>query len=276
MMKHLITGATGFIGSYLKTHIHNQNDSDIVTLGRGINNDIQVDLSKSYIRLNGEYENIIHCAAIVHSGKHASSFDFKTMHSDLEITLNLIKSISGSLSYKKFIYLSSVSVYGLDKGEDIPLSQQLNPITGYGLTKSLSERILQLVIPKEKLLILRLPLVNGPNPKGNIKKAIDATNANKMILFRGNNAKKSILELEDLASFLDSNIEQFNGIHQIKSYDVDFNFFIESLTKKKIMRLPNYVFKILFYFTVFFKIEKVKSALEKMSNTLTFKSSINI
>ena len=274
-MKHLITGGNGFIGSYLKKYTYNQNDSEIITLGRSIGNDIQVDLSKSHVRLNGEYGNIIHCAAIVHSDKHASSFDFKTMHSDLEITLNLIKSISNS-SYKKFIYLSSVAVYGLDKGEDIPLSQQLNPVSGYGLAKSLSERILQSVIPKEKLLILRLPLVNGPKPKGNIKKAIDAINANKMIIFSGNNAKKSILELEDLASFLGSNIEQFNGIHQIKSYDVNFNYFIESLTEKKIIHFPYYVLKILLVFTVFFKMKKIESAVNKISNTLTFKSSINI
>jgi GlcNAc-P-P-Und epimerase len=274
-MKYLLTGGNGFIGSYLRNNISISSKNIITTLGKSNNNDIQIDLSKETIEITESFDYVIHSAAVVHNDKHANSFESESILNDFNITLNFIKSLSNS-NFKKFIYLSSVSVYGLEEGTDIPLTHKVNPKSGYSLSKHLCEKILQEVIPSNKLLILRLPLVNGPNQKGNIKKAIDAINANKMIIFSGNNAKKSILELEDLASFLASNIEQFNGIHQIKSYDVNFNYFIESLTEKKIIRFPYYVLKILLVFTVFFKMKKIESVVNKISNTLTFKSSINI
>ena len=43
-----------------------------------------------------------------------------------------------------------------------------------------------------------LPLVNGTNPKGNIYKLEQAILKGKMILFKYNTSKKSLLEVSDL------------------------------------------------------------------------------
>ena len=148
------------------------------------------------------------------------------------------------------------------------------PKSGYGLSKYISEKMLINKIPIEKILILRLPLVNGPEPKGNILKSIKAIESGRMILFNGNNAKKSILELSDLAEFILNNSLSHSGINQIKSYDIYFNEFIQSLSNKKLITIPNFFLKFAIFLTNKLGMKNLYSTLIKLSSTLTFESSI--
>ena len=70
---------------------------------------------------------------------------------------------------KQFIFLSSISVYGLDTGvinEETPL----NPRTHYGKSKLEAEQKLQKLADKTfNITILRPPMVYGKNCKGNSK-----------------------------------------------------------------------------------------------------------
>ena len=125
-------------------------------------------------------------------------------------------------------------------------------------------------IPKEKLLIMRLPLVNGPNPKGNIKKAINAINSGVMILFKGNLAVKSVLELNDLYAFLVNESARFIGIHQLKSYDIKFNDFISRLTKKRLFYLPLIILKMIIFVTKTIGFVNLRNSFQKISSDLTF------
>lgn len=267
-MKYLITGGNGFIGIYIKTKLIN-NSIVVKTLGKSKFNDYQVDLSQDHLEIDEDFDIIIHSASIVHDSSHSNNYNQELIFKDIEITLNFIKCIN-NISFQKLIFLSSVSVYGVVDGIDIDINQKQLPKSGYGLSKSISEKILLKNIIQEKLLVLRLPLVNGPNPKGNIKKALNAINSGKMFLFNGNKAMKSVLELDDLYTFIVSKSSKFNGIHQIKSYDIRFNDFIRGLSSNRIYHLPHFLLKLLLFSSKRLKISSLQRTLSKISKDLTF------
>lgn len=267
-MKFLITGANGFIGSYLKNRLIS--DGHLVkTLGKSKKNDYSIDLTKEFKKIEENYDFIIHTASIVHNVEHANKFNEQIILLDIEITLNLFRSLE-KISFNKLIFLSSVSVYGIEIGRDINITQKVSPKSGYGFSKVISERIISQFLPQKKWLILRLPLVNGPNPKGNIKMALNIIESGKMILFRGNNAEKTILELEDLYTFILNESERFHGIHQLKSYDIKFNTFIRSLSKEKVYYLPLVFLKIMILMAKIFKLSTKRNTLIKIYSDLTF------
>jgi GlcNAc-P-P-Und epimerase len=268
ILKYLISGANGFIGSFLKNSLI-ANGNSVKTLGKAKNNNYSLDLTKEFLILPEDFDVIIHSASIVHDSEHATTFNPQTILQDIDITLNFLRSIE-KVSFKKLIFLSSVSVYGIDFGRDIDITQKISPKSGYGLSKVISEKIITKSIPQDKLLILRLPLVNGPNPKGNIKKALNAIKSGKMVLFNGNKAKKTVLELEDLYSFLVNESEQYNGIHQLKSYDIRFNTFIESLSKNRVYFLPLMFLKLTLFATKIFNLKSINVFLLKTYSDLTF------
>jgi len=268
ILKYLITGGNGFVGAFLKNSLL-KNGHEVKTLGKSYANDFQVDLTQKTTIISEDFDVIIHSASIVHNSSHAGSINEQLIITDLEITFNFLKSIE-SINFQKVIFLSSVSVYGIEDGIDISIFHPLSPKSGYGLSKAISEKIFQQKIIPKKLLILRLPLVNGPNPKGNIKKALNAINSRKMFLFKGNKAKKSVLELDDLYNFIVTKSLKFNGIHQIKSYDIRFNDFIQGLTSKRIYCIPYFFLELLLISSKAFKMNKIRGALLKLSKDLTF------
>ena len=267
-MKYLITGGNGFVGTFIKDSLL-KDGHEVKTLGKSYANDFQVDLTLKNIIISEDFDVIIHSASIVHNSSHAGSINEQLIITDLEITFNFLKSIE-SINFQKVIFLSSVSVYGIEDGIDISIFQPLSPKSGYGLSKCISEKLFQQKIIPKKLLILRLPLINGPNPKGNIKKAVNAINSGKMFLFKGNKATKSVLELDDLYNFIVSESIKFNGIHQIKSYDIRFNDFIQALTSKRIYCLPNFTLEFLLISSKAFRLNKIQRTLVKFSKDLTF------
>jgi GlcNAc-P-P-Und epimerase len=273
-MKILITGGNGFIGSYLRKDFQKK-DMIVKTLGRGKGNDYQVDLSEESIEIKEQFDMIIHTASIVHNHNHSGGLSVINILKDNAISQNFLSSIQ-KVNFAKLIFLSSVAVYGKMSGENISIQEILNPKDGYGLSKILSERIYQNFIPESKILILRLPLVNGPNPKGNILKALKSIQANRMYLFKRNTAKKSILELEDLSNFIITKGMFLYGLHQIKSYDIYFNNFLKTLTGQKIKEVPYFSLYLLLSISSFFGFKNLKSTLIKASSTLTFKETIKL
>jgi nucleoside-diphosphate-sugar epimerase len=276
-MNILIFGSNGFIGKYLNENFK-ISGHNVFTIGLSPNNNISIDLSKYYFPITGEYDYVIHCSGLVHSEKHSYEIDNALLINDVNITINLLKSLKNTI-FKKFIYISSVSVYGLDIGDNISVNSEINPISGYAISKIISENIIKNSISDNQLLILRLPLVNGPNPKGNIKKLIDQINSNLMIVFKNNRSKKSILDLSDLFFFILNDSSKIIGTHLIKSYDIYFNLFVESIAlqqNKKLIYLPLIILKFAIFLSNIFRIKKINILLMKINNNLTFEPSLSL
>lgn len=154
-MKHyLITGAAGFIGSHTARKFISEGHSvwtiDNLRTGdkakipdgvRFIHGDCQDDRVIEQLEQT-RFDAIIHLAG-QSSGQISfedPSYDFQT---NVEATVKLIEYALRTKSYR-FIYASSMSVYGHVPDEPVSENRAPNPISFYGIGKWTSEKYLQM------------------------------------------------------------------------------------------------------------------------------------
>jgi UDP-glucose 4-epimerase len=190
MKKVLITGASGFIGLYLVEHL---TGFDIQTLSlRG----------EDWQQLDLNVDAIIHCAGIAHASKNIPDSSYDEINCDLTKTL-LDKAIESHVS--QFIFLSTALVFGEGHVGEISLNSPLNPQNAYAKSKVCAEKALQ-ANDNISTCILRLPLVLGPKPKGNVKAL--ATLAKYSPVFLKIDNQRSLLQLDDLTTIIQETIQQ--------------------------------------------------------------------
>ena len=155
-MKALITGGAGFIGSHLAMKFNNADIYDSLTdyyslklknynkkliIQKGnhfFNKDIKyIDLS------NSDYEYIFHLAAqpgVRYSVEHP----IDVLKTNLISTLELLEKIRKSnIEIKRFVFISSSSVFGKIKYLPIDEEHPKDPISPYGASKLSAEKYVQ-------------------------------------------------------------------------------------------------------------------------------------
>lgn len=158
MKKILVTGTNSFIGSRF-VQMNREFEYGFITDQISLRNDSWS--SKPF----QDYDTIIHVAALVHqSGKNTDYDAYDKINYQLTIEL-ATKAKDGGV--KQFIFLSTMSVYGLNTGH-ITDSTPLKPTTLYGQSKLKAEEALRALDSEDfKVTIIRPPMVYGPNCKGN-------------------------------------------------------------------------------------------------------------
>jgi nucleoside-diphosphate-sugar epimerase len=114
---------------------------------------------------------IIHCAATVHQMDLSKNDVNIYQHLNVDGTLNLAEQAKESV--KRFVFLSTIKVNGeqtFDRkffADDIP-----NPTDAYSISKDRAEIGLRNIAQTSQMevVIIRSPLIYGPNLKGNLKK----------------------------------------------------------------------------------------------------------
>jgi nucleoside-diphosphate-sugar epimerase len=93
------------------------------------------------------------------------------------------------------VYASTVAVYELRQGENISEKEPKLGTTPYAKSKLEAEEILHKWAEKHgvKLLILRLPLIAGPNPPGNLGAMINALKRNRYLSIGEGTARRSMV-----------------------------------------------------------------------------------
>lgn len=122
---------------------------------------------------------------------------------------------------RRFVLISTVSVYGREEGESIAESHPLNGATPYAHSKILAEAAVQEWCQAHGAdwIILRLPLVAGPHPPGNLGAIRRAIARGRYFRIAGNRARKSMVLAEDVARLiphLEGKSDIFNltdGVH---------------------------------------------------------------
>lgn len=155
MAKVLITGFSGFIGSYIisKNSIHDFVKLNLRTSAANIPNDVF---------------SVIHLA-----GKAHDFSDKGNLLDYYKVNTHLTKELFDSFLKSKasvFIYVSSVKAVADNNVSQLKEIDLPNPQTHYGKSKLLAEEyILSKVVPTGKrVYILRPGMVYGPGNKGNI------------------------------------------------------------------------------------------------------------
>jgi nucleoside-diphosphate-sugar epimerase len=199
----LITGITGDIGSATCKYFRQKN-FNIYGISRknhkNIDNVINInhDLSKSQLHLlNIDY--CIHTAGISPSKK----WNNKYIIENGVITNNLLKSLSNT-NCKRLIFLSSISIYdGLSKCKVIDETTDITNPYGYGLSKYISEKIIEDNI--FTYTILRIPGIIIKNKKKIwLEKTIDlATQSKNIEIYNHDDYFNNVLSISDLLNFIE-------------------------------------------------------------------------
>lgn len=218
MMKLLMTGATGFVGSNILPILSQQ--YEVTTLGRSKENQIIADLSIETPKLPDNYDIVLHAAGKVHTYPKTEAEIQEYYDVNYQGTMNLCCALESTIVPQTIIYLSSAAVYGLDRGEGINEDHPLDAKTPYARSKKMAEEYLQGWCSKHhvRLSILRPSLIAGPNPSGNLGSMIKGIASGYYFSIAGGKARKSVLMVQDIA-FLISLLEKQEGIYNICSDD---------------------------------------------------------
>ncbi len=176
----LITGASGFIGSFLVEKALSENYEVWAGVRQSSNKDYLKDERINFIDLNygdkerlkaqlkdfvvkrGRFDYVIHNAGIT---KCLNIDDFDKIN--FRFTVNLIDTLREAATPDKFILMSSLSAFGVGDENNytpIKLSDTPNPNTAYGKSKLKAEQYLQST-EDFPYIILRPTGVYGPREK---------------------------------------------------------------------------------------------------------------
>ena len=244
-----LTGHSGFIGKALLNELKNK--FKIYTIGRNLESDIFFDLNQDNWSCNLKPEIIIHAAGIAHFIPKTEEQEKLIYKSNVLGTVNLINGLSKNNLPKKFIFISSVSVYGLNQGININENAPLLANDPYGKSKIEAEKVIIKWCKENGILctILRLPLVVGLNPPGNLGAMIQGIKKGYFFNINGGKAKKSMVLASDIAKFI-LKAAEVGGIYNLTDgihptlYDLSITL-SKNLGKSIVPNMPLFIAKVL-------------------------------
>lgn len=275
-MKILITGHSGFLGKIL----YNACKINHYTIGLdriSFQSNILCDLSKDIPQFPVVPDLVIHTAGKAHSIPRTKNEEDEFFKVNYLGTVNLLKGLSAlSRLPGQFVFISTVAVYGLEEGEMIDENYPLNGTSAYARSKILAEEaVLQWGTQNNvPVIILRLPLIAGPNAPGNLGRMIHAIKKGYYFRIGAGSARRSMVLASDLARFIPS-LKSVNGIYHLTdgvhpSYR-ELEDYIASHFGKRIRTLPVGMLKAAAKAGDFIPwIPFNSSRMKKLSSTLTF------
>lgn len=238
MRRLLLTGASGFVGVNLIPLLRNAS-FEVKTMGLVREGDYRLDLSTTVPRLQENFDVVLHAAGKVHTVPKSEDENEIFFNINYRGTINLCRALDKSGIPKALVYISSVAVYGLDKGENITENYPLNGTTPYALSKIRAEQFLTdwCTYHNVKLSIIRPSVIAGPNPPGNLEAMINGIKTGKYFSIGGGNVRKSILMVQDIARLLPALIEN-GGIYNVCDSDHPSFRQLELLIAKQLKKRP--------------------------------------
>lgn len=277
----LLTGSSGFLGYSIIKNLTNKNIS-FLSIGRNIQSDIICDLSIKIPIINkGTIDLAVHAAGKVHFIPKTRFEKIQFFDDNINITQNFLKGLEIAGYPKQFVFISSVAVYGRSTGYNILENESLEATEPYGLSKIQAEEIVLEWCKKNNVIctILRLPLLVGNNPPGNLGAMIKAIQKGYYFNIGGGTAKKSMVLAEDVAKAI-LDVAKIGGIYNLTDgYHPSFAELSEQISiqlgKNKPLNLPFYVANVLARLGDIFgnKVPINTNKLNKITSDLTFEDS---
>jgi nucleoside-diphosphate-sugar epimerase len=225
-LKILLTGATGFLGKKLLSLLSTE---DVITISRSRQkSDIckprtsyQLDINEKadYTEALMGVDVVIHCAGRAHImnddvGDPLLAFRRVNTYG----TLNLAQQAADS-GVKRFIFISSIKVNGESTALGVPFRPDDThiPEDSYGLSKYEAEIGLRKIANKTgmEIVIIRPPLVYGPNVKANFTSMMKWLNKGVSLPFGAIYNKRSFVALDNVVSFIIHCIDHPKAAHEV-------------------------------------------------------------
>ncbi len=173
---------------------------------------------------------------------------------------------------KQFIYLSSMSVFGLIEGH-IDMNTPTNPVNAYGKSKLEAERQLMALSSKDFIVtIVRPPMVYGVGCKGNYQ--LLRKFALKVKAFPNVNNKRSMISIENMSKAVVGMIDHPKtyvyhpqDLEYIRTYDMVKKITKESGTRLLTIRGFNWLIKLM---------TKRINIFKKVFGSLTYDKEMNV
>lgn len=271
--KILLTGSSGFLGSYILEFLENES-YEVIKVGRSVKSDIKIDLSLNKLsKIDADY--VIHVAGKAHVIPKTEEDKKEFFKVNYIGTNNLLYGLD-TINLQSIIFMSTVAVYGKKVGELIDEKSPLLGNTPYALSKIQAEQsIINFGITNNiKTVVLRLPLVTGEKPLGNLRAIIKAIKKGYYFRIGKGQAKKSIISASDIANLIPE-LFDLNGVYNLTDTSHPMISEIDSIIakkfNKKIKSIPIFLINVfakigdIFYFFPF-----NSSKFEKLTKTLTF------
>lgn len=244
MKKILLSGSTGFFGKLVINNLKDTNS--IVELSKS-NNLYTIRLEQEVPSFSQAYDIVIHSAGKAHSIPKNEIERNKFFEVNVKGTENLLKGLALKGVPKQFVFISTVAVYGKEYGLDITENEMLNAKDPYGLSKIQAEQVVLDWCDQHNVTctILRLPLLFGKNPPGNLGAMLKGIEKGFYFNIGGGKAKKSMVLAEDVARFIPI-IASIGGTYNLTDGDhPSFADLSHAIAKKKMNNLPLIVAKII-------------------------------
>jgi len=239
---YLITGASGCLGQSIESVLSDK--YACAGLGRKESNAYSVNLAHTIPIFHESFETIIHASGKAHSIPKTEMQAREFFDVNVQGTINLLAGLSQASLPSSFIFISTVAVYGMESGLEVTEAQPLLGASPYAKSKIEAEEIVMKWCSQHNvvLTILRLPLVVGNNPPGNLGMMIKWLKRGLYVGIGSGQTRKSMVLADDVAHFIPI-IKRVGGTYNLTdgvhpSMQELENAFALALRKRKPLRFP--------------------------------------
>lgn len=185
----IVTGASGFVGGHVLTALGRTLEA------KGLHRKDLRAWDRECLRgaLVGA-TGVVHAASVVHK---PSTPEAEYTRFNVEGTRALLEA-ARDVGVKRFVFISSIKVYGEDPGAIIDERTPIAAEAHYARTKAEAERLV-LAATDMKPIVLRLCPVYGRGDKGNIRTVIRAISRRRFLLPGDGSTRKSIVHVSTVA-----------------------------------------------------------------------------
>lgn len=207
-MRCLLTGGAGFLGRMLAAGLRESGANVLVADLRELPGYAfqPIDLTRPETLgwRGGRFDLLVHAAGLAHTRPRTEAERQRFFEINAGGTARLLDSLSGESWPAMAVLVSTVSVYGRDEGELLDEETPLAAADPYGASKIEAERIFRGWAERHgvRWTILRLPLVWGEDPPGNLGAMIAAMRAGRYFGIGRGEARKSVVWGMDVGRIL--------------------------------------------------------------------------
>jgi nucleoside-diphosphate-sugar epimerase len=223
----VLTGATGFVGSYLSGCIEQCEAYGLTCAVRRLGSATHgreivvegLDASTDWTAALKHQEVVVHTAARAHVMNEGASDPLQEYRKvNVEGTLSLARQ-SAESGVKRFVFISSIKVNGEATIDGAPFfaNDEPAPEDAYGLSKLEAEQGLKRLATETgmEVVIVRPPLVYGPEVKGNFASMIKLVEKGFPLPLGAVHNKRSLVALDNLVDLVITCIDHPAAANQV-------------------------------------------------------------